>query len=336
MGSIKRLFPLVLFLPFSFFPLFPQNSSPGMGEAVSLGSEISRLEMLAQSSGSSAQGPSIERYRSFLNLVQLYRLSGNTDAALKCVEEALMVFPGDGRLLNEQGRLLISVGEYERAVPVINTLLLFGHDHEFFLQGRYLGALLEAFGKGNVQPLAGLAEENTFSLYRGQIYYSLWILTGLPSWKTRLSAEYPLSPEAKIASGDLSSAPTPLWLLFPGRNNVSLSGASVQNPSIQNPSIQSTSGSSPPPIQTGNLQASPASSVKLPVRVLQTGLFSSEENAAAMVERLMKAGFESGIYRRQVNGKDFWAAGVSFGADMNATILKLKNAGFESFPVTIP
>ena len=330
MGSIKRLFLFVFFSFLSFFPVFSQSGSLGVGAAVSLSSEISRLEILTKSSSGADQNQSIELYRSFLSLARLYRLQGNTDAALKSIEDALTVFPGDGRFLAEQGRLLISVGEYEKAIPPVNTLLLFGHDHEFFLQGRYLGALLEAFGRGNTQPLAALAEENAFSLYRGQIYYTLWMLTGLSSWKTRLSAEYPLSPEAKIVSGSLSSVPTPLWLLFPGRNSLGLTATTALPPA---------GSSSPPPAQAGAVQAAPVQAGTAPsgtARVLQTGLFSSAENAAAMVEQLRKAGFETSVYSRKVNGNDFWAAGVSYGSDMNAMILKLKNAGFDSFPVTIP
>jgi hypothetical protein len=52
-----------------------------------------------------------------------------------------------------------------------------------------------------------------------------------------------------------------------------------------------------------------------------------------MVERLKKAGFDAGLRRRTVNGAAHWAVSVPPGEDMNGTIRRLKEAGFESFPV---
>jgi hypothetical protein len=52
-----------------------------------------------------------------------------------------------------------------------------------------------------------------------------------------------------------------------------------------------------------------------------------------MAERLRRGGFTPLVTRRRVNGTEYWAVGVSPGENMNDTILALKNAGFESFPV---
>jgi hypothetical protein len=67
--------------------------------------------------------------------------------------------------------------------------------------------------------------------------------------------------------------------------------------------------------------------------VLQIGLFSREENTQAMAEKLKNAGFAAIVNRRRVNGTEYWAVGVPPGENINATILRLKDAGFESFPV---
>jgi hypothetical protein len=67
--------------------------------------------------------------------------------------------------------------------------------------------------------------------------------------------------------------------------------------------------------------------------VLQTGLFSTEANARVLAERLKNSGFSNEIIRRQVNGVNYWAVTVPAGNDMNATIKKLKDAGFDSFPL---
>ena len=52
-----------------------------------------------------------------------------------------------------------------------------------------------------------------------------------------------------------------------------------------------------------------------------------------MTDVLKKAGFDTQIIARQLNGANYWAACVPAGSDMNATIRKLKDAGFESFPI---
>jgi len=81
--------------------------------------------------------------------------------------------------------------------------------------------------------------------------------------------------------------------------------------------------------------ATTAPSVAINATVLQAGLFSREENARALSEKINKAGFQSVVQSKQQNGGNYWAVYVPVGADMNAMIKKLKDAGFESFPVTL-
>ena len=287
----------------------------GQSGALPLSSEISRLERLSLNGGAK------ERYDAFMDLARLHRLAGNQEAALASIDGALKAIPGDGRSFLEQARLLISLGEYEKATGSLNSLFVRSQDRQLLLEGRYLAALLEAF-RSNTQILAALADDPEFAEYRSGIFYTLWKLTGLPSWETRLSREFPRSPEAKIASastgstGGINSAPSPLWLLFPGRESIVLS---TPQPS---PAAQSAA---PPPPAPGPMEHS--------AEILQTGLFGREENARSMAEQLKKAGFEPQITRRQLSGNDYWAVSVPGGRDMNNTIMRLKDAGFESFPI---
>ena len=321
MGSIevlKKYFFLVLLLSlFSFFPLFGQN-----GVTTSLTAEISRLEKTALDAAGAA---SRERYNAFLDLIRLRLLAGNAEAALKACEDGLALFPGDSRLLLEQAKLLISQGAYDKAGEAINNLFKNEKDPGLLNQGRYLAAQLAAFHSGSTQALVELADDPDFAGYRAGIYYTLWKLTALPAWKTKLSAEFPQSPEAKIAAAGADSAvipaPTPLWLLFSGRNSIVLS-APAALPAAQTPA--------PAPVPA----AQPVSAQDQSSGFLQTGLFGREGNARAMGENLKKAGFEPRILRRAVNGNDYWSVSVSAGRDMNATLLKLKDAGFEAFPVS--
>jgi tetratricopeptide (TPR) repeat protein len=319
MGSIKvrswvygRVWGLVFLTLRVFSPvsLFPQSAVP------SLGAEISRLEKLTGNAGGAASSPG-ERYAAFLSLARLYRLSGDCEAALRACTGALAAQSGGGQALLEQGRLLVSLGEYERAEASLRSLLNQSRESELVLQGRCLMAQLEAFRSGNTQALAALAGDPDFGDYKSGIYYTLWKLTGLGLWKNRLGSEFPQSPEAKIAAGKADAAATPLWLLFPGREGIALSAP--------------LSPVSAPPVQEGG--KSPLREGGKSAGILQTGLFSREENAQAMATALKKAGFEAHVSRRGMNSGDYWVVSVPGGEDINAMLMGLKNAGFESFPV---
>jgi len=320
--ALREIF-LSLILLFSFSFLYAAENP------LSLSSEITRLEKIGSSAVSSQ-----ERYNAFLTLAKLYQLSGNNESALKAWENALKINNNDGRSLLEKGRLLISAGEYEKALEPLAAILTGNYAKALLLEARFLIAQLEAFHSGNLRPLAALADDADFSEYRRLIYYTLWKIDQNPAWKALLTKDFPLSPEAKIASGTSGansktlSAQTPLWLLFPGRENIDLI-----------PSVPATTPA-PAPAQSAAVPApAPPATTAPPTAkgstVLQTGLFSREENARVLSEKINKAGFQSVIQTKQQNGASFWAVYVPTGADMNATIKKLKDAGFESFPVTV-
>ena len=304
MGSIKRLTAVCGFSLFMLLPLF------GQAHTVSLAAEIFRLETLA--SGAAVNSPAAsprERHSAFLSLARLHRLSGNPQAALSAYESALALFPDDGVALLEQGRFLVSVGEYERAYAAISALLAGERERELLIRGRYLRAQLRAFHSGNTGYLAALAEDSDFAEFRSGIYYTLWRLTGLSSYRTRLTTEFPQSPEAKIAAGSVSFAATPLWLLFPGRDSI-----------VLEPSLSPAAA----PVSAAAENAG---------RFLQAGIFSREANAHGFAAQLRQAGFEPQIVRRQVGGDERWAVGVNGGDNTNAMIRRLREAGFEAFPV---
>jgi hypothetical protein len=52
-----------------------------------------------------------------------------------------------------------------------------------------------------------------------------------------------------------------------------------------------------------------------------------------MVSRLISRGFTAELSQKLVNGATYWTVTVPPGKDSNRTIMGLKDAGFESFPV---
>jgi tetratricopeptide (TPR) repeat protein len=291
-------------------PLAAQNSG-----GTSLASELERLEK-------SAQTPA-QKKDALVSLGLLYRLSGSREKAAQAYAGAGRSDAAniDGVSLLEAAKLYISLGEYEEAAACVNAVLSAKAMTESVLSGaRLLNAELEAFKTGNTRPLAAFAADPVYAFCRSGIYYTLWRLSGASdasgadAWKTKLLAEYPQSPEALAAAAapGVTLAVSPQWLLFSGRDALVL-----QSPAAAPPAVAETA---PAAVAPG-------------AAVLQTGLFGREENAKAMASRLSGAGFTPRIVLRRVNESDYWAVTVPGAPDVNRTILALKDAGFESFPV---
>jgi hypothetical protein len=228
------------------------------------------------------------------------------------------------------------MGEWTEAAAALKPLLK-GADSDapggkgpVPLWAQYLDACFRAWTSGDVSALGALVERAEYAEMKSVIYYTLWkTLAGTASaesWKTRLLAEFPHSPESRIAAAEsggaaqtstanVSGRPRALWLLLPGRNGFSF----TQSPS-GSAALVPADGISP-------------GGTPVPAKTLQTGLYSSEANARIQADRLIKAGFSPSLVRRPANNAEYWAVTVPAGQDVNRTIAELKNAGFESFPV---
>jgi cell division septation protein DedD len=326
MGLTKnRVFIAFLLFLFMGMDQWAQNSWQTGSAPWQFGTEILNLEQKLAGPGITAS----DRYNALVRLARLRQLSGNLSAAAANWLDAAAVNPNDDNALAAGAYCLIAIGEWERAYQAIQPLVASSRRNPAVLQAFYLDAYLKTWSYANASPLAALAAEPGFASLRPVVYYTLWqILTRNPnisgagsadSWKARLIAEYPGSPEALIASSRNGNSPvsavqSPMWMLFPGAP-VSGSAAPARPPAVSVPPATST----PPP------------AVSVPV--LQTGVFSREANARAQAEDLRKAGFTAAVSRKLVNGAERWAVSVPAGQNVNKTIQDLKKAGFESFPV---
>jgi hypothetical protein len=330
MGSISlsrrkaggRVFFFVLFLvrALAVSPLYGQ--SPG---GSSLAAAITDTEALSVKPGLAGA----ERRGVLENLARLCQLSGNMEGAAKAWTDAAFAEQGkrDDNALLEGAACFIALGEMDKAEASVRTVLLTGRDQGALFRARYLGAQLEAFRSADTSALIALIDDPDYGDLKPAVYYTLWKISGADTYRNRLLAEYPLSPEARIIenSQTVSARPLALWVLFPGREGI------VMAPAISAAPAAPAQTANPPGREP---EAAPeAASGERAAAVLQTGLFGREGNALAMAERLKTAGFEARVSPRTVNGTAYWAVSVPPGADINGTILALKNAGFESFPV---
>ena len=279
-----------------------------------LADEIRRLEETVKIS----KLPARERQEAFIRLAQLLQLTGNFEGAAKAWNDGALADPQNQHdtALLEGAFCLVALGEMDQAEAQIKPLLQSSHPGTR-LKARYLHAQIQAFRSGELAPLRALLDVPDYERYIPGIYYTLWKLTGIERYKTRLLSLYPQSPEARIVqgastSGPVSPLPLALWFLFPGREQVTLSAP-----------VQDATGISVPTAMDTEAQ------------VLQTGLFSREANAQTMAARLKAAGFEATVAHRVVKGTSYWVVTVLSGQDIHKTQVRLQEKGFESFPVSV-
>jgi hypothetical protein len=354
---------LLIFLCVSF-PAFGQSpGSPNPPPPSTLAAEIRDLEAGLENPG---LGPA-DRRGVLARLAWLYRLAGNIEAAAEAWTAGAYADPAarDDQALLEAALCYITLGEFEKADANIRPVFISGgsfagnsggsfagnsggsfagnsgHDPETIRRARYIGAQIELFRTGQSQALYSLLESPEFLDYRPPIYYTFWRVYGDSLYRVRLLEEFPASPEAAILLGEnaaravVSEVPHALWFFFPGRGQVTLS-APVPGPAA----VVTTQVTAPPApaVVPGPVTAPPAAapvqaSASGGPRIIQTGLFSREGNARNMAERLRGAGFVPEVSMRTVNGASYWAVSVPPGDDPNNTTMRLKDAGFEAFPV---
>jgi len=319
------------------------------GNPGQLGTEIQAIEQTLSKAGAS----SVERHDALVRLAKLRQLSGNIAGAAANWLDAAAADPNDASALTYGAYCLAATGEWEKAALALRPLLVSGRTGPVMLQAWFLDACLRAWSAGDVSALTALAGNPDFAAMRPLIYYTLWqTVTRNPgaagasaaaeSWKSRLIAEFPQSPEARAVnpandknSSTVSAVQSPLWQLLPGKA-VSAAPVATTAPAKSAPAPAAPTPPAPAntaPAKPAAPSAPTASAPSASAVVLQTGLFSKEANARAQSEALLKAGFIALVSRKLVNGAEYWAVSVPPGPDQRKTIADLKKAGFDSFPV---
>jgi len=313
---------------------------------VSLEAEIQNLEKAANGQGVSAAG----RHDALVNLARLRQLSGDIEGAAKAWLDAAAAIPGqvDDDALLACAYCLAAMGEPDRARTALEPLLAKS------ARARFLDSGINAISTGNTSALAAIAnagngddgngdddngddgngDDGEYSQMKSEVYFLLWRMlrangdgASAESWRQRLVAEFPQSPEGRLAAegsraaGGTSAAvaikPGPFWFFMGGLDSLPL----MESETIGRPVTPAASQTTAPAAVSSSAGVSPT------VR-LQTGLFSRQANAQAQIDSLKKAGFSPSVEQRGDN----WAV-VVFAADQARAIRELKDAGFDSFPI---
>ncbi|MDR2491722.1 MAG: hypothetical protein LBD20_10015 [Spirochaetaceae bacterium] len=259
-----------------------------------------------------------DRHDALVRKARIQLLTGDIEAAAETWERAAYVESGkrDDTALLETAACYMAMGEWDKAEAIVRIVLLtVRDDRKSFLKAKYLNAQIETFRSGDPMILDTFISDIEFAPQRAAIYYTLWKITGYGEYKNRLFIEYPESPETKsllIESGlitGVNAFPGPMWLL----------------PSSWRPdSVRSSA-------QVIQLPAGELETAALPS--VQTGMFTTKNNAVSQQIDLKTKGFEANVILRQVGGNEYWTVIVPSGSNLNETAHKLKEAGFEALPL---
>ncbi|MDR2515985.1 MAG: hypothetical protein LBC88_01235 [Spirochaetaceae bacterium] len=327
MGSIERAAPgRVRAGRFVFFPVFcltigavvilSGQNAPGLPRGDTGALSSLQAELLTLESRLAAFPPSsMERNIVLRRLARLRSLAGDLEKAVEnWTGAAFVTSPPDPASLLEAARCYIALGDYLSADRMIGLVLNGSAPPDLLREAQYFAAVSAAFRTGNTEALASLLPVPEYADKKSALLYMIWRLAADENALTRLLAECPLSPEASIVreTAPINAPARPMWLFPGGREGIIVAERFSLS---QEPAA--------PPLSTAENR--PA--------LLQTGLFSREENARSMMERLSRAGFSVVMNRRDVNGSVFFVVGVPPGDTVNTTIIRLRDAGFEAFPV---
>jgi tetratricopeptide (TPR) repeat protein len=293
-----------------------------IGPAGTLASEIQRLDALIQD----VNNDGVAKKDALSAKAQLFETMGNIEEAAKIWNEAVFAEANkrDDEALLRSAVCFTAMGEYSQADAALKIILLTGIDAVSLKDARYLAAQIEVLRDGEkaFPVLLSFLENPDYESSRAGIYYLLWMLSGDETYKAKLIADFPESMEAALAQDeDNAIVPTftPMWLLFPGREQLV----------IPAPTLADTTDDVP--ADTPNMDVSDSAN-QSPV-LIQVGLYGRQENAAAMIDRLKEKGFTGTISQKTVSGTSYWQVTLPPEQDSNRTIMTLKDAGFESFPV---
>ncbi|MDR1095590.1 MAG: hypothetical protein LBL31_04320 [Spirochaetaceae bacterium] len=189
-------------------------------ESFSFQTETARLREAIASARSSPR----QKHDLLVELAGILQLSGDNEAAAAAWKDAAAAVPGerDERAILEMVACLMAVGEWDEASNAVRLVLLTSRDAPVMLRAKYLGAQIEAFTKGDTVALEFYLEDPDYAPLKPAIYYTLYITTRNETYKSRLIAEFPASPETRLLTDDATPFPGAMWLLYPGRENITI------------------------------------------------------------------------------------------------------------------
>lgn len=228
------------------------------------------------------------------------------------------------QLVIDAVRCALNAGNYNAANNYLNSSVRNSKDEKI---QRYIklysvwSALCKAETKEDLEePIALLkAYSNVASMKEVQpaILLTLWYITGDTVYANDIKKQFPTSPEASIVKGDSQLLPSPFWYFVPKAGVATPETGTVKDL----------------PKESGKTEAAEKTDTKKSGKTrLQLGLFSSQDNAKALVEELKKKGFAAySEVEKRPSGNVYYIVLVD---EKDGSVAdKLRSSGYECYLV---
>ncbi len=295
------------------------------------------------------EGP--ERRTLLLRWAAVLELSGGWEEAATRYEEAAFSSPGrrDTDSLLSAARAWLAAGETEKALSILRVLGVASPDASVRARSLVLEGWARLIDGAAPEARDFAARAAAGSPDRDTLLSALTLLWAASEGRPREDAgarirkECPGTPEAAMVESG-AVPPAAHWLLTPAAGAARPPSA----PAPGSPAGSKTSAQSNPSAPAASASRPTGASVPVPdpassgaggrpesarVTAYQAGAFSEEANAEALVKELKSRGFAPVLERRERGGKPLWVVLVPPGADAPSTLLRLKDAGYEAYPV---
>lgn len=301
------------------------------------GADIAEVITAVESAAESASGSDKRSLYAFLG--ELTEQAGMYDAAAKWYASAagIAAAPASGttaytseQLVLAAVRAALSGGDYETADTYLasirntRTEATAAYVRLYTVWAWLCRAETEEDLLEPVVLLTSYADLPSMQNLRPVIYLTLWFVTGSAEWSGKLAGEFPDTPEAAVVSGSAELVPSPFWYFLP-RPESAVLATGVAGKEMDDTSVNSPAG--------GGQRTGTAASGQETIVRHQLGFFRNKENAERLAERVREAGFSPDITEEtRSSGTVYFVVTVREDASGSVS-LKLKNAGFESYPV---
>lgn len=286
-----------------------------------------------------------DRHRLLLDMADLEEQLGLIDKAQIHYQSAAFTTGQrrDYHALYKSVLLLIDLGDYEQALLQARQVSAGSEEGALSVKARLQHARIYQLQNRNAAALE-IADEifqqkGSFSADALYLMWSVYANSNLSgggdsekaeSLVKELKARFPDSPEYKLASGKIRSTPT-VESAFGLRSPTDV-GEPFEEPEAEGeqPPQGDTNTSPQVPEEKSEEDGPEAKS-----RAIQTGSFQDADNAAYMQRELEKLGFNAMVVQADVNGKRYYKVlvPIAFGESEQEIVLKLKEKGFEGYPV---
>ncbi len=277
--------------------------------------------------------------------VRAYKVSGTT-------AKDMPVFSDDEIVLCIV-RTYLCCGEWEKARSYLVYSLLNASDKSVASRAKLYDSwcfLCSASSSSDtdrtIDILRSYLLDDSMGIVHSQILLTLWYLTQEKSYADELQAKFPGSVECAVAKGRVQIMSVPFWYFVPkssgaGANSSKVSSAAANSsenarkPETKSESPKKTENeSASAKTQSSSSSASAMKSAKSFERQ-QLGLFKNYDNAKALEQKVIAAGFSAYIESEvRSSGTKYYLVYVN--EDSQKTVgERLKKAGFDCYTVTV-